>query len=153
GEFDPVIVTTTTGLGSGLPPELPFSSTIITTVTTPTAYSLPLLPSNNTLAILPSLGFSPGARLTIGMNLGTDAMNRQSSIEFTSQGLNHWSDQHSINALLPFQNTLFTEFAVLPSTTSIPTAGPLNSSLGNAAPGFAYGNFMQYTYNASLNSY
>ncbi len=161
GEFDPQIQEQNANTGAQAtannqtPPssEFVYIATSITSFSNPIQFSLPLSPSNNTLAILPSLGFAPGARMTIGRNLGTDAMNRQSSIEFTFQGLNHWSDQHSINSLLPFENTLFTSFAVIPATTSIPTAGPLNSSLGNAAPGFAYASVMQYTYNASLNSY
>ncbi len=108
--------------------------------------------TGNYLPIKPSLGFTPGARFTIGTYLGTDAMNRDSAIEFTFQGLNHWSDQNSITAYQPNQNTFFTNFIPLPLPTSIP-ARIMSSTIPTSAPGFAFSNFQQYTYNASLNSY
>ena len=146
-EDDPTIVTTTQSTpfpnSFGSPPALPFSSTTFTTVANPFTTSLPFGSTGNYLPINPSLGFTPGARITIGTYLGTDAMNRDSAIEFTFQGLNHWSNQYSISAYQPNQNSIFTNFIALPLGNTIPTS----------APGFAFANFMQYTYNASFNSY
>jgi hypothetical protein len=154
-EDDPSIVTTITGLGNGSNVEFPFVNAQITQVqpgsafpppftsTAPFVTSLPFGSTGNYLPINASLGFSPGARLTVGAYLGTDAMNRDSAIEFTFQGLNNWSIQNSITAYQPNQNTIFTNFVALPLGSAIPTS----------APGFAFSNFQQYTYNATLNSY
>ena len=82
-----------------------------------------------------ALGFAPGARFTLGLNLGTDPMNRLSSVNFTFMGLNNWSDQKSLTSLSP--NALYTNFDPLFSTV----------------PGFTQADFMQYTYTSHFNSY
>ena len=146
-EDDPTIVTTTQSTpfpnSFGSPPALPFSSTTFTTVANPFMTSLPFGSTGNYLPINPSLGFTPGARITLGTYLGTDAMNRDSAIEFTFQGLNHWSNQYSISAI----SRTRTRFS---PTSSRCRWGP---TIPTSAPGFAFANFMQYTYNASFNSY
>ncbi|HEX4147215.1 MAG TPA: hypothetical protein VHY91_27205 [Pirellulales bacterium] len=154
-EDDPTIVLTQQSTpfpnSNGSPPSLPFSSTIETVVAAGNSFggtglfatSLPFGSTGNYLPINASLGFSPGARLTIGTFLGTDAMNRDSAVEFTFQGLNNWSYQNSISAYQPNQNSIFTNFVALPLGSNIPTS----------APGFAFSNYQQYTYNATLNSF
>ena len=167
-EFDPTVVTNSASSGTppvAVPPgtilpmgpsqlgEIIYVSTGNMSVAQPLQFSLPLISAQNTLLINPSLGFCPRARLTVGYRLGTDAMNRQSSIEFTFQGLSNWSVQNSITSQMPFENTLFTGFSPPPPVTSIPNGAPLTSALTNNAPGFTFANYMQYTYNANLNSY
>jgi len=142
-EYDPTIATTLNQYGTTTAGYQPSQLTSVITVASPLTYSLPFGSTGNYLPINASLGFSPGARLTIGANLGTDAMNRDSAIEFTFQGLNHWSQQGSISAYQPNQNTLDTNFVALPLSPQIP----------NSAPGFTGSNFQSYVYNGSLNSY
>jgi hypothetical protein len=110
-----------------------------------------LLPNGNNLQIAASLGFSPGARITIGANLGTDAMNRLSAVEFTFQGLNNWTNQASITSVAPNGTTVATN-GLIPNLAPQSGNNPVGTSV-LAAPGFALTHINQYTENASLNSY
>jgi hypothetical protein len=79
------------------------------------------------------MNFTPGARMTLGHNLGRDARNRDYNVEFTFYGLNNWTRSNGLVAFIP--DSIFTERSRVPLL------------------GFSETNRQSFTYANDFNSY
>lgn len=89
-----------------------------------------------------TLGYSPGARLTIGQWLCRDNRNRDHAIEATFFGFLDWQDSRGLE-----DPSMVLENGVLSTGNRIRSALDLN------APGFNFANTQTYTYQSELNTF